>query len=155
MRRFMKALGELSEDVAAPAAAEDPAGLPCIVEAVEKLAAEMDDAQDILGNLKDACEREAAAAPVGAAGAPEPPPLRAGQRVVVSGLQSSPEHNGKLGTVDSYRCVSSPESLSPARAVDCAHRLTNRVALLAARPAAAGLCAWTKMAARWRCDARG
>lgn len=104
MRRFFgrKAKDEESEEAEV---------LPNIVEAVEKLAAEMDDAQDILGELKQACEcerDEAAKHRPPPAAAPEPPPLRAGQRVIVSGLQSATEHNGKLGTVESSRYVLRP-----------------------------------------------
>ena len=84
--------------------------LPCIVEAVQKLAAEMDGAQDILGKLKQACEdeeRQKGASPPAVPPPPvepKPPAFRVGQHVMVTGLHTATEHNGKVGKIESFRC---------------------------------------------------
>ncbi len=104
MRRFLRRKGPERPD--APAQPESK--LPCIVEAVEKLAAEMDGAQEILGKLQKACEEEArqdkATPPTIPPAGPKLPSFQVGQHVVVTGLQTATEHNGKVGKIESFRC---------------------------------------------------
>ena len=90
--------------------------LPCIQTAVEKLAAEMDGAQDILGKLSAALaedENKAEAEAEGAAAAPERAKIEVGARVLLSGLQAQPAYNGRVGTVKAYRCASLPRPAPP------------------------------------------
>ena len=92
--------------------------LPCIQTAVEKLAAEMDGAQDILGKLSAALaedENKAEAEAEGAAAAPERAKIEVGARVLLSGLQAQPAYNGRVGTVKAYRCALLPRPCAPAR----------------------------------------
>ena len=109
------------EDRREPAAGGASSGdgapkLPCIQTAVEKLAAEMDGAQDILGKLSAALaedEAEAEAEAEGAAAAPERAKIEVGARVLLSGLQAQPAYNGRVGTVKAYRCASLPRPAPP------------------------------------------
>lgn len=104
MRRFLRRKGSQQPD--SPAEPE-PEELPCIVEAVEKLAAEMDGAQEILGRLQQVCEeeerQEKASPPSIPPAGPKPPNFQIGQHVIVTGLQTATEHNGKVGKVDAFR----------------------------------------------------
>ena len=160
MRRFMR-----RNAAQQPPPAEPEPELPCIIEAVEKLAAEMDGAQDILGKLQEACEREeaeAAGAQEGAArsAVPVPPTFRVGQRVVVNGLQAAPEHNGKLGTIESYRCATWTRSSALAlllRHMTRGPAESNNVLPVfrsTVLVAAAGSCA-SRTAPPWHCAAKG
>ena len=101
---------------AAGGASDGEGSLPCIQTAVEKLAAEMDGAQDILGKLSAALaedEAEGEAEAEGAAAAPERAKIEVGARVLLSGLQAQPAYNGRVGTVKAYRCVSLPRPAPP------------------------------------------
>lgn len=104
MRRFLRRKGVQTE----PADREPE--LPCIVEAVQKLAAEMDGAQEILGKLKQACEEEERQKGASPPAAPPPsaepnrPAFHVGQHVVVTGLHTATEHNGKVGKIESFGC---------------------------------------------------
>ena len=98
------------EPAAAGASEEQPDALPCIQTAVEKLAAEMDGAQDILGKLSAALAEDEAE---GAAAAPERAKIEVGARVLLSGLQAQPAYNGRVGTVKAYRCASLPRPAPP------------------------------------------
>ena len=109
MRRFLRRKDAQQPEPEPSEESERP--LPCIVEAVEKLAAEMDGAQDILGKLQRACEEEEAEAhqkaestPAVPPSGPKPPTFRVGEHVVVSGLQTATQHNGKVGKMESFRC---------------------------------------------------
>ena len=103
MRRFLRRKG--SQQSESPA--EPKSELPCIVEAVEKLAAEMDGAQEILGKLQQACEEEERQQKASPPSIPPAGPKRLdfqiGQHVIVTGLQSATEHNGKVGKIESFR----------------------------------------------------
>lgn len=112
MRRFLRRKGSQLVD---PPAEPEPE-LPCIVEAVEKLAAEIEGTQDILGKLQRACEEEQqnADCPLAAPSEPKPPGTTAfhiGQHVIVRGLQTATEHNGKVGEIESFRCEAHPDSI--------------------------------------------
>ena len=76
------------------------ASADAFVPAINELAKDMDEAQEILGKLQEAFAEEADQAEAEAAAKPER--LAAGQRVRVGGLAKAPQHNGRCGTVVSY-----------------------------------------------------